>query len=151
LRLALLQHRKEREDALQILIIFVRLVGDQRAHLQIFEHGETGKNASSLRRLRDAHACDCVRGKVGDGAALEADAALARPWATEDGHHQGCLAGAIGADQSDNFALGNGEADIVQHMDVAIAGRDVADIENCFAHALTSRSTSATSSSGTPR
>ena len=82
---------------------------------------------------------------------VESDAAGAGARAAEDGHHQGGLAGAVGPDQRHDLARADLDADAMQHRELAVAGGDILDLEARRGHTPTSRSTSAISSSGTPR
>src|SRR5210317_542435 len=46
-----------------------------------------------------------------------------------DGVEAGCLAGTVGADQSDNFAFVNMKADSVQRLDVTILNFEIFDLQ----------------------
>src|SRR5262249_34122967 len=151
LSLALLQHGKKRTNPLEIPLEAVRIVGDESAHLEVFENRQPRKDAPPLRRLRDAQLRNLVRRQLRDVFALEQDAAIDRPWPAEDGHHQRGLAGAIGTDQRNDLALCDIEAHTVQDGNVAVPGGDVADLEQGRAHKPTSCSILTTSFSGTPR
>ena len=75
------------------------------------QHGHARKDAPPLRRLRDAEPRDLVGRQLGDVAPGEQDAAGAGARLAEDRHHQRRLAGAVGADQGDDLALGDVEVD----------------------------------------
>src|SRR5262249_45219599 len=64
----------------------------------------------------------------------EQDAALAGARIAEDRHHQGGLAGAIGADQRDDLARMHVEIDATQRHHPAVAGGDAADAEQGLGH-----------------
>jgi hypothetical protein len=88
---------------------FCRL-GDDRAHLQVFQHRHAREDAAALRRLRDAQPRDLVGRHRGDVVAVEQDLARAGARPAEDRHHQRRLAGAVGADQA-TIAGVDGEID----------------------------------------
>ena len=56
----LLEARKQRRDALEILLEVCAAV-DLGAHLQVFEHGHAREDAPAFRRLCDAQMGDLVR------------------------------------------------------------------------------------------
>jgi hypothetical protein len=156
-----LQAREQLKHTLDVGIK-TRKVGDGRAHLQIFQHRHAGENAAAFRRLRDAQLGDIVRRHIGNVAAVEDDLAFARARIAEDGHHQGRLAGAVGADERDDLALIYLERDALKRDDIAVEGLDAADgkkwrgrrigiADRGVAHGSTSASTISTSSSATPR
>ena len=107
----LLQAREQREDALEIGGE-VRLLGDDRAHLQVFHHGHAREDAPPFRRLGDAQPRDLVRRQLRDVVPVEHDRAFARARIAEDRHHQGGLAGAVRADQRDDLAVGDVDVDV---------------------------------------
>ena len=151
LMLTCLEQRKQRVDMLQILGEMRRIVGDDGAHLEILQHRHAREDAAALRRLHDAEPGHFMRGHGGNIAALEQDVAVSCARTTEDRHHQRCLAGAVAADQRDDLALFDVEIDAVQDRQHAVAGGHLAHLEQGFAHRPTSRSTTGSSSSGTPR
>ena len=95
------------------------------AHHQVFSDRHSGQDAAAFRRLGDAGADDLV-GPIGVNLrAVKGDRALARLDDAGDGLQQGRLAGAIGADQSDDLAFLDGQSDAMQHFDFAVTGMDV--------------------------
>ena len=68
-------------------------------------------------------------GKIGDVAAVEQDLAGAGARLAEDRHHQGRLAGAVGADQGDDLARTDVDVDALQRLDLAVGGAQAADRE----------------------
>ena len=130
LLLPLGQAREELEDAVDVLLE-VRLVGAlERAHLEVLEHGHAREEAPPLRRLRDSHLHDRVRGRVGDVLAAEADRALARMVEAVDRAQRRRLAGAVRADQRDDLALVHLERDALQRLDRAVVGVDVLELQD---------------------
>ena len=90
------------------------VAGDDRAHLQVFQHRHAREDAAALRRLRDAQPRDLVGRQARDVVPVEHDRALARARIAEDRHHQGRLAGAVGADQRDDLAVGDVDVDALR-------------------------------------
>jgi hypothetical protein len=84
-----------------------------RTDQHVVHHAEIAEHATKLERARDANARHLLRGKAGDVVTVETNFALIRP--VEAGHEieQGCLAGAVGAYDADQFALGEIEIDPV--------------------------------------
>ena len=75
-------------------------------------------------------------GMLGDVLAVEDDRAGAGARRAADGHHQGRLAGTVGADQGDDLALLDVDVDALEGLDLAVEGLDAADREKGFAHGL---------------
>src|SRR5262249_28299043 len=127
------------------------IVGDDRTHLEVFQHRHTREDAPTFRRLSDAEPRYAVGRQLRYASAVEQNIAAGRPQPSEDRHHQRGFSGAIRPDESHDLALCDVEAHPVENRDVAVAGGDIADLEQGRAHKPTSRSTARTSSSGTPR
>jgi hypothetical protein len=151
LMLAPLKQGKEFKYMVQVLDEIVWIRGDEGTHLQVFQNCHARENPASLRRLRDPEPSDLMGGKVGNVPASEQNPSFGGARAPEDRHHERAFAGAVGADQRHDLAEVNVEAHAVQHRDPAVAASDLLDCEQRRAHCRTSRSTFATSSSGTPR
>jgi hypothetical protein len=82
---------------------------------------------------------------------FEPNRALARLRRAADGHQQGRLAGAVGADQGDDLALVHMQIDAAQRLDVAVERVDAGDFQHCR-HAIYLRAPLAgMSSSASPR
>ncbi len=145
------QQREQGVDTFQIRVEAVGIVGNDRAHLQILEHRHAREDAPALRRLHDAEPRDLVHRELRDVASLKQNAAVAGAGAAKDRHHQRGLARAVAADQRDDLALIDIETDAVQDRQHAVTGGDVLDGEEGGGHSPTSRATSETSTSGTPR
>ena len=116
---ALLQAREQGADPLEILVEMGQPVHG-RAHLQVLEHGHAREDAPPFRGLGDRQARDLVGRHLGDVPPRIGDRALARARVAEDRHHQGRLAGAVGADQRDDLALVDIHVDALQGDDVAV-------------------------------
>ncbi len=127
---ALLEPRKQREDALQPAgAIGLAAVGGVGAHLQVFRNAHARENPAAFRRLGDAQPGDFVRRHVGDVLPVEFDLAGAGAGLAEDRHHQRRLAGAVGADQGDDLARLDLEVDALQRLDLAVGRAQAADRE----------------------
>ena len=101
-------------------------VDEEGPHVQVLLHRQTGEDASPLRDYGDIAAHDLGGVAVSDVAALEQDASAGRRRIATDGHQQGALAGAIGSDQGDDLPLVDMQADIIERLDLAVEGGDVA-------------------------
>src|SRR6185312_15627713 len=98
--------------------------------LQVLEHRHAREDAPALRHLRYAATNDLVGRQLGDVLAVEPDRARARARIAAYRHQQGRLAGAVGADQGDDLALGDVEVDAVQRLDGAVEGGDSPDFKH---------------------
>ncbi len=105
------------------------------AELEVFQRRHVGDDAPALHHLEDAAADDLVGIDAVDALAVEHDLA-ARDLAVlgleqaRDRLQRRRLAGAIGAEQRDDRALGHLEAQAAQHQDdVVIDDLDVAHAE----------------------
>ena len=65
------------------------------------------------------------------GHIVSGDDGLAGGERDERGHHadEGALAGAVGAEKAEDFALGNRKADVLDRFEVAVALEDVVDFD----------------------
>src|SRR3972149_10349621 len=151
LMLPRLEQREERIDALQIPVESGWIIGNDGAHLEMLDNCHAREDAAPLWRLHNAEPRDFMGRERSDVAALEEDAALVHARASEDRHHQRRLAGAVAADQGDDLALMNIEIDPMQDRKDALAGGNRRPFRERRGHRPTSRSTTGSSSSGTPR
>ena len=101
------------------------------AHLQILEHGHAREDAPALGHLRDAAPDDLV-GRRAPVMSSPSSRTAPEPRAgiAANGHQQRRFAGAVGADQGDDLALGDLEVDAVQRLDGAVEGGDAANGEH---------------------
>ena len=89
-------------------------------HAKVFVHGQVGEDAAAFRNVPDARGGDAVRRLAGDVAAEQRHPAGAwRSQADQAAQRRG-LAGAIASKQCGDLALGDGQADIVQDMALAV-------------------------------
>src|SRR6516162_467300 len=147
---ALPQARKEREHAFKVLAERGR-IGDQRAHLEIFQYRHAREDTAAFRRLRQFELCDLMCRQMRDVAPSKDNLAVARARIAADRHHQRGFARAVGADQRNNLPIVNVDVDAVERFDVFVIGGYRAHREKRLGHKPTSASTRATSSSATPR
>ena len=105
------------------------------AELQILDRRHVGDDAAAFHHLKDAAADDLVGVDAVDARAVEHDlaaddlAVLGLEQA-RDRFQRRRLAGAIGAEQRDDRALGHLEAEAAQHQDDLVVDHlDVADAE----------------------
>src|SRR5690606_35338305 len=99
---ALLQSREQRQHMLQLALVFL-LAGEEGAHGQVLLHRQPGEDAPPLGYHGDALAHDVASVLTDQLLALVADAATGGARGTAQGHQQGGLAGAVGADQGDDL------------------------------------------------
>src|ERR1035437_6959550 len=111
---ALLQARKIRVDALEILLYRPLVLAHIGAQAQVFFGGEIDESAAAVRNMGDAQAHDVLGRAAVDARAAETD--LTR------GLHHGAeraqrsrLAGAVGAEQRGDRAVLEDKVDAVEH------------------------------------
>lgn len=80
------------------------------------------------RGVGEAQGDDLVRGDVGEGFAVEDDAAADRFEQAGEGAQGGGLAGAVGADEGDDLAGLDGEGDALDGFDLAVGDAEVLDL-----------------------
>src|SRR6266851_6766073 len=128
---------RERREGLEAVCEIARDVAPRRraigAKQQVLLDGELGEEAPALRHQRDAEIDDFLRRPAdkidAPVVALEKDLAGARPHDSHDAVDQRRLAVAVGAEQGDRLAGGDGERNAVQDADRAVAGSKAADDE----------------------
>ena len=90
------------------------------AEAKVLLHGQLGEDATAFERLTDAQGDDLLRPEVVDPSPVQGDLTLGqippmdREQAT-DGPQRGGLSGAVGAQQSDDLAVGHLEGHAAQH------------------------------------
>ena len=82
----------------------------------------SGDCAIAMRAISWVGTLRDVRARIGDRA-------FAGPRIAEDRHHQGRLAGAVGADEGDDLALVHVDVDALEGDDVAVKGLHPAHAE----------------------
>jgi hypothetical protein len=115
-----LEAGKQRQHDVQIVGELAG-IGDDGAHLQVFEDRHPREDAPAFRRMGNAAADDLKGRQPGDVVAVEMDGPGARLGPAAQGHQQGGLACAVGPDQGDDLAGRNVQIDAVQSLDAAIA------------------------------
>src|SRR5207249_1532409 len=88
--------------------------------LEVFAHGQPGKDLAALRHQRQPGARALVRGKAVQNPILPFDAAGADRLEPEDRPQQARLADAVAAENARYLALLRGQADSAQRMARAI-------------------------------
>ena len=121
----LVQAREQGEYLIQQAVL-LGLVDEEGPHQQVLLHRQAGEDAAPLRHHGDVLAHDAGRAESVDLFPLEPDAAAAGLGFAAQCHQQGGLAGAVGADQGDDFPLFYLDADVVQRLNFAVVGRYVA-------------------------
>src|SRR6218665_1841736 len=119
------------------------VVREQR-HLHVLDHGERGKSFGDLEGAAHALAPDLARLAAHELVAVERDRALVGLELAVDHVEGGRLAGAVGADEREQFAGRQLEADAVHGLHAAEGFAEVGDFEE--AHAFTSLSLASASS-----
>src|SRR5690606_29039339 len=87
------------------------------AHLEVLLDGQAREDVVGLRDVADAAGDQLVRLHVGDVLALQRHLAAADVDQPEHGLEQGRLAGAVGADDADQLALGHVQVGAVEDVD----------------------------------
>ena len=101
------------------------------AQHQVVFHRHAAEQLALFGHQRDAQHHALFQRQRGDGLALELDGAAAGQYAHQR-IEQGGLAGAVGADDGDDAALGGLQVDAVQHLGPAVAGAQVVDAKVRF-------------------
>ena len=99
------------------------------AQLEVLRHCQTGKNLPSLGDLADSQITDFMRLETRYFASGKANLACAGPFDAGDGAYQGSLAGAIGADNGDDLAVGYFQREAGQRLGVTVIQIEIADFE----------------------
>jgi hypothetical protein len=79
----------------------------ERAELQVLRHGQFAENAAAFRHQRDPFLDDVVRLQTGDRPPVHRDIAGLAFHHSRDGLQQRRFAGAVGAKNHANLALGD--------------------------------------------
>ena len=93
--------------------------------------GERREHALAAGHLRDSDAGCYLRISVRDVAAVEHDDAAGRINKSGNRFEQGGLAGAVGAEQRDDFAASYLEVDTEQHLHTVVGDRDSLALQKC--------------------
>src|SRR5919201_2064443 len=139
LRAALVEQREERVDALEVLLAALPVLVQVRPHLEVLEHRHRREQAPVLGDDRHP-ACDSVaRTAFGDVLPVELHCAGARTNKSEDRLQRRRLARRVAAEQRDELALTHLEVDVLENVDLAVVGVDLAKAEE-RAHVSLARS-----------
>ena len=113
------------------------IITSKRAHLQIFEDGQSRENLSAFWRLSEAELDDVVGRNVPEIATGKMNRAAARFDDAGDGHERCRLAGSVRPDHGDDLACIDMDRDAFEHLDNAVTGPQFFDVEQS-GHQLTS-------------
>ena len=86
-------------------MIRCRVLAQKSPHIQIFQDGQIGKNPPPLGHLADTQGDNLIGRQAVNRLRLEKDLARTGRHNAADGHQGGGFAGAVGADQGDDFPL----------------------------------------------
>jgi hypothetical protein len=95
---------------------------------QILQHAHLRKQLAVLEGTRNTETCDMVRRLAGDALAAKPNATFSMIEATDAIECAG-LAGAVRADQGEQFAAFDGKRHIVEYDETAEAQRQMLDLE----------------------
>ena len=129
--------RKERQRLLDARRELGALHAVTRQH-DVVVHAELGEDAMALDHVHQSGIHRLARAGLAHVLAAEGDRAGARQQAG-DRLQERALAGAVGAEQGHDLAGADREVDAVQHADLAVAGRQAADLEQRFDHRVRRR------------
>ena len=103
-------------------------------HQEVLQHRHVSEQLAVLERARQPEPRHRVRPGAGDVAALEQDAAAARPVDAADAVEDAGLARAVGTDQRQQLAGADRERHIRQHAQAAEGQRQPLDAERDLSH-----------------
>lgn len=124
-----LQAREQRKHVVELVSDGVTVALEVRAHEEVFAHAEVGEDHAALGHVAQAEFDDFVRGKIGDGLAVEDDGAGAGADEAGEGAEGGAFAGSVGADEGDDFAGCDAQGDAVEGADGAVVDVEIPDFE----------------------
>jgi len=117
---ALLRGERTALNFLQRLSAPAARARQHRAHLQVLEHREAGEHLAPLGDLADAEVADGVRFQPENGFLLEGNRPGSWLLYSRNAADERGLAGAVGADDGDDLALGHAERDAIERLRVAV-------------------------------
>src|SRR6185437_6387217 len=100
-------------------------MAQEGADHHVLEDGHVLEGRRHLEGAADAEPFMLLRGRVGHIAAIEQDAAARRPEIAGDAIEEGRFAGAVGADEADDLAFGDGEVGASHRLEAAEGFDDV--------------------------
>src|ERR1700685_2697674 len=98
-------------------------------HLQILDHGHEREDAPTLGTMGDAQLQNATGGGARDVLPLEDEPAAGRRHKTRDRLERRGLAGTVGPDQRDEFALVNFERKLADRGDLTIAAGQALNLQ----------------------
>jgi hypothetical protein len=117
---AIIENREAVEELSHVGLDLARIAAQVAAHLQILDHRHVRKDASSFRTMGDAELQNAARGGASDILALEDKPARSGRDKPGDRLQRCRFAGAVGADQRDEFASMNFQRQVADRRDLAI-------------------------------
>ena len=129
LRLALLEAREEREDALHVVSDGGLVLPGVRAHAQVVDDLHAREEPAALGRLANAEPDDAVRRRLGDVLAAEGDTALRGVHESRDRAERRGLAGTVAPDEGHDLALVAGDAHAVERLDPTVKSIDPRELQ----------------------
>jgi hypothetical protein len=104
-------------------------LADVGAHLQVLGDGHAGEHAAAFRHHHQA-LLDQIPGALAlDALAQVFDVAIVHRQRAGDGLHGGGLAGAVGADQRDQFAFAHFKVHALDGLDAAVGHLQALDLQ----------------------
>ena len=127
---ALLQTGEQLVDPLEVLLDLRLVLAQVCADLQVLHHRQVRKDPAPLGAHGDAGRDDLVDGLAQQLLAVPEDGPGAGLHQAGDGAQGGGLAGAVGADQRDDLAVGHLQRDAPEGLDAAVADMEVFDFKH---------------------
>jgi hypothetical protein len=116
------QHGKEGEYPFKVLLDAVAVSPQVGPQIEVFAHGKQGEYHASFRNLADAHLNDVVGPDRRNGLASVKHITFQRRENTTDGHQGGGLAGAVAANETDDFTFIDFQGDAFQGSNIPVIG-----------------------------
>src|SRR5262249_48924675 len=129
----LLQARKEAVDPLEVLLDRVAVAAQVHALEKVLLDRQPWEEAPTLRDVHDPRRDDLLGTGAGQIGAGEPDRAAPRPRQLRNRVEERRLARAVGPDQRDDLALLDLQRNLPEDLDLAVARRDVPDLEERLA------------------
>ena len=123
------QNGEVAEGAVEVGADADRVAPGVGAEQEVLLHGHVAEDFAAFGHLGDPGLDDGVGGPAVDALAAEADLAGGGRQQAGDDVERGALAGAVGAQQRDDAALGHAKANAGERLDAAIAGADAVEFE----------------------
>jgi hypothetical protein len=124
-----LQARKQAEYPFDVLPDFVPIAATVSAHRQVFLDRQRAEHAAALGNHRQTLAHQLERRLAGDVFAVVDDLSRLDRLQPGDALKRRRLAGAIGADQTDELALTHDQVDALDRMNAAVGDFQLVELE----------------------